>query len=75
MLILALTTGIRYGELVGLSIEDLDFKNNQIKVHRQWKYKKGGGFGPLKNEQSERVISVDELTDAYFKETLKARRE
>ncbi|MFJ8103354.1 site-specific integrase [Lysinibacillus sp. NPDC096212] len=71
MLILALTTGVRYGELVGLCIEDLDFKNNQIKVHRQWKYKEGGGFGPLKTEQSERVISVDKLTMRTLKQHLK----
>lgn len=62
MLILALSTGLRYGELIGLCINDLDFKNNRIKVHRQWQYKDGGGFGPLKTEKSERTISIDNLT-------------
>jgi len=62
MLILALSTGLRFGELIGLCINDLDFKNNRIKVHRQWQYKEGGGFGPLKTEKSERTISIDKLT-------------
>lgn len=62
MLILALSTGLRYGELVGLCINDLDVKNNRIKVHQQWKYKEDGGFGPLKTEKSERTISIDKLT-------------
>ncbi|VDG99435.1 Integrase [Lysinibacillus sphaericus] len=62
MLILALSTGLRYGELIGLCINDLDFKNNRIKVHHQWQYKEGGGFGTLKTEKSERTISTDKLT-------------
>ncbi|WP_082332552.1 tyrosine-type recombinase/integrase [Lysinibacillus contaminans] len=47
MLILALSTGLRYGELIGLCSNDLDFKNNRIKVYRQWQYKEGGGFDKL----------------------------
>lgn len=62
MLILALSTGIRFGELIGLCINDLDFKNNRIKVRRQWQYKEGGGFGPLKTEKSERTITTDKRT-------------
>ena len=70
MLILALSTGLRYGELVGLCINDLDFKNNHIKIHRQWQYKEGGGFGPLKTEKSERTISIDKLTMKALKKHL-----
>lgn len=70
MLILALSTGLRYGELIGLCINDLDFKNNRIKVQRQWKYKEGGGFGPLKTEKSERTISIDKLTMKALKKHL-----
>lgn len=62
MLILALASGVRYGELVGLRICDLDFKNNLIKIRVQWKYKEGGGFGDLKNDNSERTLSVDATT-------------
>ena len=70
MLILALSTGLRFGELVGLSIKDLDFKNNMINVRQQWKYKEGGGFGELKNDKSYRTISVDKLTMTALKKHL-----
>lgn len=71
MLILTLSTGLRFGELVGLCIQDLDFKNNKIRVHRQWGYKKGGGFGPLKTDESERIISVDKLTMRALEQHIK----
>lgn len=70
MLILALSTGLRFGELVGLCINDLDFKNNLISVRRQWKYKEGGGFSDLKTEKSERTISIDKLTMTALKKHL-----
>lgn len=70
MLIFALSSGLRYGELVALCINDLDFKNNLIKVHRQWRYKEGGGFGPLKTEKSERTIRIDKLTMNALKKHL-----
>lgn len=63
LLIVAATTGMRYGELVGLTYDDINRSTNRIKIHCQWKYKsKDGGFGPLKNASSERTISVDEQT-------------
>ncbi|MGG0667425.1 tyrosine-type recombinase/integrase [Lederbergia citrisecunda] len=70
ILILALSTGLRYGELIGLCINDLDFTNNRIKVLRQWRYKEGGGFGPLKTEKSERTISIDKITMSVLKKHL-----
>ena len=59
---LALASGVRYGELVGLRYNDIDFKNNRISIRVQWMYKDGGGFGDLKNDQSERILSIDSLT-------------
>ena len=70
MLFLALSTGLRYGDLVGLCFNDLDFKNNLINVHRHWKYKEGGGFDSLKTEKSERTISIDKLTMMILKKHL-----
>lgn len=35
MIILLLGTGIRVSECVGLNMEDVDFKNNGIKIHRK----------------------------------------
>lgn len=70
LLLLALTTGLRFEELVGLTVDDFDFNNNTIAVTKAWGYKKSmpKGFGPLKNEQSNRIIDVDEITMSKFEE-------
>ncbi|WP_139344957.1 Arm DNA-binding domain-containing protein [Virgibacillus pantothenticus] len=36
LLLLALTTGLRYGELVGLTHRDFDFKNNTFSINKTW---------------------------------------
>ncbi|WP_418302306.1 tyrosine-type recombinase/integrase [Lysinibacillus fusiformis] len=73
LLLLALTSGMRYGELVGLIETDFNFKESFIRVERQWKYKEGGGFGDLKNESSERTITIDTETMLLFKKFFKYR--
>lgn len=69
LLLLGLTTGMRYGELVGLTRKDFDFKNNTINVDKTWGYtnKMHEGFGPTKNPQSVRKIKVDSKTMQVFK--------
>lgn len=69
LLLLGLTSGLRFGELVGLTRNDFDFVKNTIKVNKTWGYKSSSpiGFGPTKNEQSIRVIKMDGLTMNYFK--------
>ncbi|MET3659615.1 site-specific integrase [Sporosarcina psychrophila] len=67
LLLLGLTTGMRFGELCGLKRTDFDVKKNIIKVRQAWDYKKGTGFAPLKNSQSKRDIAVDETTMEIFK--------
>lgn len=73
LLILALTSGMRYGELIGLCEEDFNFENNTIKITKQWRYKENGGFGPLKSENSERTISLDKNTMLHFKNFIETR--
>ncbi|MFJ7746703.1 site-specific integrase [Peribacillus sp. NPDC097295] len=70
MLIVSLSTGIRFGELIGLTIDNVDLKASKIAIVQQWQYKEGGGFGPLKNEASERNISFDKLTLTVLKELI-----
>ena len=77
---LLLGTGVRVSECVGLDIEDVDFKNNGIKVTR-----KGGNemvvyFGPevekaLKNylEVRKNIIPVDGHEHALFYSTQRKR--
>lgn len=42
---LALTCGLRVGEIMGLTWNDIDFKNNSIPITKQWQKKKDGCFG------------------------------
>lgn len=71
LLLLALTTGMRFGELCGVKRSDFDFKKNVIRVRQAWDYKSGTGFAPLKNKQSKRDIAVDEITMSIFEEKFK----
>ena len=45
MLTLMLGTGIRVSECVGLDLNDVDFKNNGIKIHRKGGYESIVYFG------------------------------
>lgn len=69
LLLLGLVTGMRFEELVGLTFKDFDFEQNSIKVCKTWGYnnRMPKGFGPTKNEQSNRTITLDEKTMDLFK--------
>lgn len=69
LLLLGLTSGMRFGELVGLTRKDFDFKKNLITINKTWGYMKRNprGFGPTKNTQSNRTIKMDKLTMSHFK--------
>lgn len=73
LLLLGLTSGMRFGEMVGLTRKDFDFVNNTINIDKTWGYikKMHEGFGPTKNEQSVRVIKMDKPTMNAFKELFK----
>lgn len=68
LLLLAIVSGLRFGELCGLKRSDFDFKKNIIKVRQAWNYKEGTGFAPLKNIQSKRDVAIDEVTMDIFKD-------
>lgn len=70
LLLLGLTSGLRFGELVGLTRKDFDFKNNTINIDKTWGYlsKMHIGFGPTKNPQSVRKIKMDKETMKVYKE-------
>ncbi|MER2111128.1 MAG: tyrosine-type recombinase/integrase [Solibacillus isronensis] len=72
LILLGLVSGMRFGELTGLTTDCFDFKNNRITIYRSWDYKRGTGFGPLKNEQSKRTISVDKRVMLEFKKLILA---
>ncbi|MBY0756496.1 tyrosine-type recombinase/integrase [Clostridium sardiniense] len=41
---LALTCGLRVGKIMGLTWNDIDFKNNSIPITKQWKKRKDDCF-------------------------------
>ena len=58
---IAAKTGLRIGEIFGLTWDDIDFKNNAIIVNKQWKIDKDTGlynFGTLKSKNSYRIVPI-----------------
>lgn len=70
LIVLALTSGLRLAEFVGLTRKDFDFEKNELKVTTTWGYtnKMHVGFGPTINPQSVRTIKIDQKTMDKFKE-------
>jgi len=70
IILLGLTSGMRFGEMVGLTRKDFNFSNNTININKTWGYTKKmhEGFGPTKNEQSERIIKMDQKTMSIFRD-------
>ncbi|WP_440896271.1 tyrosine-type recombinase/integrase [Amphibacillus sp. Q70] len=56
---IALKTGARYSEILGLTKEDIDFKNGLLNIDKTWDYKYDKTFVPTKNLSSIRKIPVD----------------
>lgn len=71
LLIVAATSGMRYGELIGLTYDDIDLVHNRVKIHRQWQYRGNGGFSSLKTNSSERTISLDIQTMKVLEKQMK----
>lgn len=58
MSLLASKCGLRLGEIIGLTKDDIDYKKEQININKQWKRRKDGswGFGSLKSKSSYRIV-------------------
>ncbi|WCG32970.1 site-specific integrase [Enterococcus dispar] len=64
LLFVALKTGARLGEILGITFSDVDFHEKFINIDKSWDYKKhnGGSFKPTKNTASIRRVPVDQET-------------
>ena len=58
--LIALKCGLRLGEILGLTWDNIDIKNAVIKVNQQWKLitEKEYGLGSLKNKNSNREVPI-----------------
>lgn len=65
-----LKTGMRMAEILGITPNDLDFKNHIISINKTWNYKDGGGFIPTKNASSVRDIYMDPSTEELWKRNM-----
>ena len=66
--LVALKTGARVSEILGLTYSDLDFFDFSINIDKTWDYKNQTGFMPTKNISSIRKVSVDKETMLLLKE-------
>lgn len=69
VLLLNLTTGIRYSEAVALTFEDFDFNNNTINIYKTWH--PDGSIFPIRSMSGNRIITVDEIVMSRFEELFK----
>lgn len=75
MILTGLSTGLRYGEMAGLTNADVDLKNDSLTVNKSWDYKFTNDFSKTKTELSERTVSIDENTVKLLKWYRKAKQE
>lgn len=58
--LIASKCGLRVGEIVGLTWNDIDFKNKTININKQWKFNSDGEytFGKPKSTNSYRIVPM-----------------
>ncbi|MFD3387599.1 site-specific integrase [Ligilactobacillus salivarius] len=69
MILLAIATGARLGEIQALTWKDINFNFHTIDINKSWN-ETTKKFQPTKNESSKRIIRVDETT-LHFIQDLK----
>ena len=74
MIFVGAMTGMRFSELSGLTWNHINFEEKYIEVTRTWDHSKQV-FGPTKNPQSKRKISIDTKTIDTIKDFKKRQRE
>lgn len=71
-LLLGLTSGMRFGEMAGITRGDFDFANGTVRINKTWDYKNNGGFEKTKgNGESDRTIAMDRKVMSAFESLFK----
>lgn len=73
MILLAIKTGMRLEELLGLTVNNFDFQKMTITIEKSFDYKYTQEFAPTKNKSSMRTIKMDWKTGMQFQNLLKDR--
>lgn len=68
MIILAFTTGMRYGELLGLTWDDINFDTQELDINKAYDYHTHTGFKATKTYSSSRIIFIDNETTNLLKQ-------
>lgn len=58
MILTAIMTGMRIGEIMALTWDDINYQRQTITVNKTWDYQSGGGFKATKNDSSNRTVNV-----------------
>lgn len=61
-------TGMRVGESLGLTWDDIDFQEQQLTINKTWDIYTNAGFAPTKNQQSIRTVPLDNGTIELLQE-------
>lgn len=64
---LSLVTGMRYGEIIGLTWKDINFDKHTIDINNTHGYKYRTGFKPTKIHSSIRKLDIDPITVKMLK--------
>lgn len=67
MILLALVTGLRFSEVIGLAWSDIDFNKQTLTVNRMFDHRTSNEFQKPKSETSKRTISLDDDTIQWLK--------
>jgi integrase len=75
--VLAISTGLRQGELLGLKWEDIDLESGTLQVRRTLSTQVGSGFSfsPPKTAKGKRSIKLPEVTKSSLKRHRKSQLE
>jgi len=67
--LIAVKCGLRLGEILGLTWNDIDFKNRTLSVNKQWKLigEKIYGLGTVKSKNSNRIVPIPKSVSEYLK--------
>ncbi|GEP19176.1 site-specific integrase [Pediococcus argentinicus] len=73
MILTAIFTGARIGEIMALTWKDINLNFKTININKAWNYFKGGKFKETKTESSNRIIPINKTLVNVFKELKNAK--